>query len=244
MLIFPFLTGKRIFSSQITLAIFVFLKTNCMKLLIAPLFMIAIVSMLVSCGGSSSTPATFCDTTCLKDTLKFAGNHQLEPFVYLSVKDCKPDSIIWSYKGLGSNRKTKFDYTSTSVNKDYIRCIFNDTSAAFILFNDCLTGRGFQIKLPFSKTENFSMRTSGINSIDPKFSVSENLMAYTDRGNIYIEEFTTGKKAMMTFGEKLDIDYDAIHEHIDSVNVTNSRIWVKVKKGKEWAVLEKNITLE
>lgn len=161
MLIFPFLTGKRIFSSQITLAIFVFLKTNCMKLLIAPLFMIAIVSMLVSCGGSSSTPATFCDTTCLKDTLKFAGNHQLEPFVYLSVKDCKPDSIIWSYKGLGSNRKTKFDYTSTSVNKDYIRCIFNDTSAAFILFNDCLTGRGFQIKLPFSKTENFSMRTSG-----------------------------------------------------------------------------------
>ncbi len=88
------------------------------------------------------------------------------------------------------------------------------------------------------------MRTSGINSIDPKFSVSENLMAYTDRGNIYIEEFTTGKKAMMTFGEKLDIDYDAIHEHIDSVNVTNSRIWVKVKKGKEWAVLEKNITLE
>lgn len=221
-----------------------FLKTNYMKLLIAPLFMIATVSMLVSCGGSSSTPATFCDTTCLKDTLKFAGNHQLEPFVYLSVKDCKPDSIIWSYKGLGSNRKTKFDYTSTSVNKDYIRCIFNDTTAAFILFNDCLTGRGFQIKLPFSKSENFSMRTSGINSIDPKFSVSENLMAYTDRGNIYIEEFTTGKKAMMTFGEKLDIDYDAIHEHIDSVNVTNSRIWVKVKKGKEWAVLEKNITLE
>lgn len=215
-----------------------------MKLLIAPLFMIAAVSMFVSCGGSSSGPATFCDTTCLKDTLKFAGNHKLEPYVYLSVKDCKPDSIIWSFKGLGANRKTKFDYRDVSVNKDFIRCVFNDTAAAFILFNDCLTGRGFQIKLPFNKTQSFSMRTSGINNIDPKFSIGDNLLAYTDRGNIYVEEFTTGKKAMMTFGEKLDIDYDAIHEHIDSVNITNSRIWVKVKIGDAWKELEKKIVLE
>lgn len=214
-----------------------------MKKWIPSLFLVATVAVLSSCGGSSSAPATFCDTTCLKDTLKFTGTHKMEPFVYLSVKDCKPDSIIWSYKGL-SYRKTKFDYTSTSVNKDFIRCIFHDTTAAYVLFNDCYTGRGFQIKLPFSKAENFSMRTSGINSLDPKFSVSDNLLAYTDRGNIYVEEFSTGKKAMMTFGEKLDIDYDAIHEHIDSVNVTGSRIWVKIKAGKEWKTLEKKITLE
>ena len=43
----------------------------------------------------------------------------------------------------------------------------------------------------------------------------------------------------MTFGEKLDIDYDDIHKHIDSVNITDTRIWVKVKVGEEWKELEK-----
>ena len=89
------------------------------------------------------------------------------------------------------------------------------------------------------------MKTSGINNIDPKFSVSDNLIAYTDRGNIFVEDINTGKKALMTFGEKLEIDYDAIHEYIDSVNITNSRIWVKVKVKDGWKELEKkNVTFE
>ncbi len=88
------------------------------------------------------------------------------------------------------------------------------------------------------------MKTSGINNIDPKFSIADNLVVNTDRGNIYLEDIDTGKKAMMTFGEKLDIDYDALHEYIDSVNITNSRIWVKVKIKDSWKELEKNITLE
>lgn len=88
------------------------------------------------------------------------------------------------------------------------------------------------------------MRTSGINNIDPKFSIAGNLLAYTDRGNIYVEDITTGKKAMMTFGENLEIDYDVIHEYIDSVNITNSRIWVKVKIKDNWKELEKKIVLE
>jgi len=55
---------------------------------------------------------------------------------------------------------------------------------------------------------------------------------------------STGKKASMTFGEALEIDYDYMHDHIDSVNVTNTRAWAKVKIGKEWKVIEKNITFE
>ena len=70
------------------------------------------------------------------------------------------------------------------------------------------------------------------------------MVAYTDRGNIYVEETKSGKKAMMTFGKALDIDYDAIHEYIDSVNVSPERIWVKVKIENEWKELEKKITLE
>ena len=55
---------------------------------------------------------------------------------------------------------------------------------------------------------------------------------------------STGKKASMTFGEALDIDYDIMHASIDSVNITNTRSWAKVKIGKEWKIIEKNITLE
>ena len=130
------------------------------------------------------------------------------------------------------------------MNKNFVRCLFKETDFAYILFNDCVSGRGFQIKLPYDKSQSFVMKTSGINNIDPKFSISDNIVAYTERGNIYVEDITTNKKAMMTFGEKLDIDYDAIHEYIDSVNVTNSRIWVKVKVKEGWKELEKNITME
>ncbi|MBL7720827.1 MAG: hypothetical protein JNK98_02415, partial [Chitinophagaceae bacterium] len=123
-------------------------------------------------------------------------------------------------------------------------CVFNDTSYAWLLFNDCATGRGYQLRLPFNKTADIGRKSSGINNIDKKFSISDNLVVNTDRGNIYVEDMITGKKAMMTFGQKLDIDYDAIHEYIDSVNITNSRIWVKILVDKKWVEKEKNITLE
>ena len=89
------------------------------------------------------------------------------------------------------------------------------------------------------------LSNSGINSFDPKFSVSENLVVNTDRGNIFVEDKTTGKSEMMTFGVHIkDLDYDAIHQFIDSVNVTDSRIWVRVKIDNEWREMEKNITLK
>ena len=218
-----------------------------MRILIIPFIGVAFAFSFGSCKSSSSAPKTFCDTACLKDTLKFTGTHKEKPFVYISAKDCKADSIIWSYNGLDATRKTGFTYllnTTVNINKDYIRCFFKDADVAWLMFNDCATGRGFQIKLPYDKTQSFGLKSSGINNLDPKFSVPENLVANTDRGNIYVEDMATGKKAMMTFGEKLEIDYDAIHDHIDSVNITGSRIWVKVKVGGAWKEIEKKITLE
>jgi len=216
-----------------------------MKLLLVPAIAALLIISAVGCKSSSSdAPPLLCDTVCLKDTLKFTGDHKLKPYVYISVNNCQADTLIWSYKGMGYDRKTKFDYTDAKMNKDFVRCIFKDTAYAVVLFNDCTTKRGFQIKLPFDKKQSFSMRTSGINNIDPKFSIGDNLVAYTDRGNIYVDDVSTGKKAMMTFGEALDIDYDAIHEYIDSVNVTNSRIWVKVKLKEGWKELEKKVTFE
>ena len=48
----------------------------------------------------------------------------------------------------------------------------------------------------------------------------------------------------MTFGEDIGPDYNAIHQSIDSVNITPARIWVKVKVQNEWKELEKKITLQ
>lgn len=218
-----------------------------MKLLLslAAFLMITVLYSCKSSGGDQKK--SFCDTVCLKDTVKFTGTHALKPSVFITAKNCLPDSIIWTYKGLGANRKTGFTYllgATVHLNKDVVRTYFRDTAVAYLLFNDCTTGRGFQIKLPFDKKQNFSLKSSGINGFDPKFSVADNLLVNTDRGNIYVEDMATGKTAMMTFGEKLDIDYDAIHDHIDSVNVTNDRIWVKILINKKWEEKEKKITLQ
>lgn len=195
----------------------------------------------------SSSKRTFCDTTCLKDSIKFNSKFDLEPYVYISAKDCKPDELIWSYSGMGVNRKVGLAYllnNTVYLHKDNVRCFINDTSYAWLLFNDCVTGRGYSLKLPFNKTQDIGRKSSSINSIDPKFAVADGMVAYSDRGNIFVEEMKTGKKEMMTFGKNLDTDYDVIHDYIDSVNITPTRIWVRIKIDGKWEDKEKNITLK
>ena len=222
-------------------------QINTMRKLILPALVVAITVYSFGCGSKGSSAKTFCDTACLKDSVKFAGDHKLKPYVYISASTCIADTLSWSYTWMGVNRKVglaDFLNNKVHINKDHVKCYFNDTAYAWLLFNDCATGRGYQLKLPFNKTATIGRKSSGINSIDPKFSITDNLVAYTDRGNIFVEEIATGKTAQMTFGKALDIDYDALHEFIDSVNVTPSRIWVKVKIDNEWKELEKTITLK
>ena len=213
------------------------------QLLLAAVLMVTLAAA-TGCGSSAESPKTFCDTACLTDTLRFTGTHPLEPYIYISTANCKPVNIIRSHKAMGASLNTGFGFNSVNFNKDYIRCILDDTAAAYILFNDCMTGRGYYIKLPFNKTGTINKRTSALNNFDKKYAVADNMVAYIDKGNIFVEETKTGKKAMMTFGKMLDIDYDAVHEFIDSVNVTPERIWVKVKIDKQWEEKEKAITLE
>jgi hypothetical protein len=148
---------------------------------------------------------------------------------------------------MGINRKMGFaDMVGTTVklNKDNINCFIKDTSYAYLSFNDCSNGRGFLLKIPFDKKVTIGRKASALNAFDPKFDVADGLIAYSDRGNIFVEDVSTGKTAMMTFGEKVDIDYDAIHETVDSVNITPRRVWAKVLLGKEWKTFEKNIELK
>jgi hypothetical protein len=218
-----------------------------MKLLITSLVSLLLLWTLHSCK-SSTAAAPLCDTDCLKDSLQFTDdNHPLKPFVHISAKDCLPDSLIWSYTDMGVNRKMgMLDLIGIPVklSKSSVACFIKDTSYAWLSFNDCSNKRGYLIKIPFNKKETIGRKSSAVNNLDPKFSVDPSLIAYSDRGNIFAEDKATGKTAMMTFGERVEIDYDAIHESIDTVNITPSRIWVRVKIGNAWKEIEKNIELK
>lgn len=184
----------------------------------------------------------------MKDTMKFIEEgHPLKPYVFISAKDCAADSIIWSYDGMGVNRKfglTNILGATLHLNKDFMRCTFKDTSYVWLLFNNCSNGRGYSLKIPFDRKGSISPKSSAINGIDPKFSVADGLVAFTDRGNIFIEEMATGKKASMTFGEDIAPDYNAIHEKIDSVNITPTRVWAKIWIKDKWQEREKKIELK
>ena len=218
-----------------------------MRILFTLILAITLVHVFNACKSTATSPPVFCDTTCNNDTLKFTGTHLLHPYVFISFSVCNPDTLLWSYEGMGVNRKMGFaDMMGPGIklNESYIRCIFNDTSYAWLLFNDCNYGRGYYLKIPFTKTSNIGRSGRAINNFDKKFFVDESIVAYTDRGNIFMEDMKTGKKTMMTFGKEIELDADDMHSSIDSVNITTARIWAKVKIDGEWKILEKNITLQ
>ncbi|HNJ26366.1 MAG TPA: hypothetical protein PK319_08000 [Chitinophagaceae bacterium] len=215
-------------------------------------FLIALIStglMISSCGGSKTTDLSkpFCDTACFSDSLIFAGEHPLKPYVIISGDNCKADTITWSFKSLKNYRKISIPDVmkrDIALNPDYLRCYIRDTSFAFVIFNDCISGRGYWLKLPFNKTADIGRKSGALNNFDRKFSMPDNIVAYTDRGNLFIEDITNGKTAMMSFGEDTGLDFDAIHETIDSVNITPARIWAKVNLGGKWTDMQKDIQLK
>jgi hypothetical protein len=218
-----------------------------MKALFVILISISFLWAFQACK-SGSVPPTLCDTSCLKDSIIYTEESSpLKPYVYISAANCLADTIGWGHLDMGSVRKIgiagKIE-TAVKLNKSGTSCFIKDTSYAWLAFNDCSTGRGYLVKIPFSKKESISWKSSAINNLDPKFAVDPSLVASTDRGNIFIEDKATGKSASMTFGERVEIDYDHFHDYLDSVNITPTRIWAKVKLGKDWKELEKAVELK
>jgi hypothetical protein len=218
-----------------------------MRIVLATIVVLTAFALsLASCKSSSGN--TFCDTACLKDTIKYMNdNHPLKPYVHISATDCKPDTVSWSYDGMGVTRKMDISGlvgAPVHLNKDFTRCVFNDTSYAFLVFNDCNGGRGYYLKIPFNKTKSLGRSNRAINAFDPKYAVEGDLLSYIDPGNIFVEDMKTGKTAMMTFGRDIAPDYANIHNTIDSVNITPSRVWVKFKVDNEWKEMEKKIELK
>jgi hypothetical protein len=209
-------------------------------LICAPVFFIA-------CNNSGKTAKTFCDTTCKTDSFNYKGADRFESRVDINLKNCKPDSITWTHGGMAITRQLPFtDLTNQDVrlNPAAISCIIKDTSYAWLTFNDCITGRGFLVKLPFNKANNISKFTGALNSFDPKFSLEPDLRAYTDRGSIYVTDINSGNQEVMTFKETYDIDFNALHQVVDSINVTHKRIYVKLLKNGKEVPIEKAIDLK
>jgi hypothetical protein len=210
-------------------------------LLLSPVF------LLVSCGDKSGgTAQTFCDTTCNNDTLKFSEQHKLNPRLSISVKNCLADTIAWTHDALPADRQIHvgtFLEKLVRVNKSAVSCFIKDTSYAWLAFNDCNTGRGYLLYLPFDKKASIRKMSSAINSFDKKFVVPEYVRAYADYSTIYVEDINTGKKESMTFKEEYKIDFNNIHEVIDSVNISKDRVFVQLIKNGEKVPLEKKINL-
>lgn len=204
------------------------------------------IVLFSSCSNSSSTAKTFCDTACQSDSLIFVGESDLKPTVAVSFKNCEPDSLTWHHYLMDFSKNVdlrSFLGQSIRMNPAMVNCYIQDTSYAWLTFNDCITGRGYTLKLPFAENGTIGKYTGALNDFDPKYSVDPDLRAYTDRGTIFVENIKTGKQAAMSFKEAYDIDFNKLHEVVDSVNVTKNRIYVKLlKEGKE-VPIEKQVEL-
>lgn len=160
------------------------------------------------------------------------------------MKNCNPDTLSYSYRGARTEKRIHLiNYLGKPVklNPSMMDCYFQDTTLVWLTFNDCVTGRGFLLKL--SHGDKSQKITSALNGFDKKFSIDPDLRAYTDGGNIYVDNIKTGKQAQMTFGEEYVIDYTNIHKVVDSINVTKQRIFVKMLKNGEQKPYEKKIEL-
>lgn len=210
------------------------------------LFTLVLVIILSSCSGNGTSNQSFCDTACTADSFRFTNEHPQQPFVLISLKNCEADTITWSHKYQITKRQihfpTVFDKPVT-LNKAALDCFIKDTLYAWLKFNDCRTGRGYLLKLPFASTESIGKISGAINSFDHKFAVEQNLIAYTDRGTVYVEDVNTGKKEAMSFKERFPIDFDHIHEILDSVNITHQRIYVQLIKNGQKVPFEKSVSL-
>lgn len=215
---------------------FLFSTTSC--------FIIFVVA--VRCSNNASAKASFCDTTCNSDTLRFEGDSKMHPYVSISQRNCIADTLTWTHDALPSKRQMQMPSlldNTVRVNKAAINCYFKDTAYAYLSFNDCISGRGYLLKLPYSKKENIAKISSALNAFDKKFVVPDDLRAYADRSTLYVVDIATDKKEQMTFKEQYPIDFNDVHAVIDSVNVSRNRLFVLLKKDGKEVPIEKKINL-
>jgi hypothetical protein len=210
------------------------------------IFSLACVALItMSCSNNAGTAKTFCDTACNTDSLHFKGDNKLNPIVSIGLNACKADSVMWTHD-LAGTKMLSLDADlgqDVYLNKTAIDCFFKDTSYAWLQFNDCKTGRGYLMKLPFSKSEERRKITGALTKFDPKFSIESNLIVYTDRGSVFVENLENSQKATLSFDKAYDIDFNKLHEMVDSIHVSKDRIFVQMIRDGKKVPYEKKVSL-
>ncbi|RPD51905.1 hypothetical protein [Paracnuella aquatica] len=212
-------------------------------------FSLALAAFAVGCSNDDSSATatqTFCDTTCNTDTFRFEGTHKLKPVVTISPKNCTGDTLTWTHNGLEAGRQMHLGTMLENLvrlNNSAIDCYIHEDKYAWLSFNDCNTGRGYLMKLPFDKKDAVKNFKSAINSFDKKFVVPQDLRAYADYSNIYVVDIAKDTTERMTFKEEYKINWNDIHSTIDSVNISRNRIFVQLIKDGKPVQIEKAISL-
>ena len=177
--------------------------------------------------------------------LHFKGSSKFNPIVSISLNACKADTVLWTHDLTGGKMFSLRDDLGQDVylSKSAIDAYFKDTSYVWLQFNDCQTGRGYLMKLPYSKSEDRRKITGAFTKFDPKFSIDPSLIVYTDRGSVFVENLENDNKATMAFDKAYDIDFNKLHEMVDSVNVTKDRIFVQMIRDGKTVPYEKKVSL-
>ena len=211
--------------------------------------LIVLTAAIASCGGenkeSAAAAVSFCsDTTCISEPI-IAENGKAK--LQVVFNNCTIDSIHWTNNGAAAQQSIVFkEYIGKDikVSKQKLKVVLNDEKYAWLIANDCATGRGYVIKMPFTKEGTLAKYKSALTGFDPKFKVEDGLVAYYDNTFIYVQDMTTQKvaKTLLSDVGVRNINFDEAHSVVDSVNITKTDLFAILNlDGKP---TEKKATLE
>ena len=193
--------------------------------------LIILAATIASCGGENKetvSAAPFCsDTSCIADPII---TELGKAKVQVVFNNCTIDSIHWTNNGAKAQQSIVFkEYIGREikVSKEKIKVIVNDDKYAWLVANDCATGRGFVVKMPFTKEGTLGKYASALTNFDPKFKLEDGLVAYYDNTFIYVQDMATQKvaKTLLSDVGVRNINFDEAHSVVDSVNITKSNIF-------------------
>lgn len=209
--------------------------------------LLGLTILIASCGNKEQAPVTLCEKPCVSDTISFSlPQNEFEPFVKLIPGNCLVDTVVWSSKVIPTKRKI---HLSTmlglipALDKSTIKCYIKDTSYAFLVFNDCLTRRGFWLKLSLGTKEEMEKSISAFNPADPRYSVEEGLICYKANNTFFVQEIMTGKKASVELPSP-KLEFENTYEVVDSVHITRNRLFLNLRDGGKEKAFEKSIELK
>src|SRR5438309_7008735 len=102
------------------------------------ILLLAFATVLFTSCNNHGKAKTFCDTTCSNGDMSFKGDGKFDQSLTLSIKNCQPDTLSWTYAKASSHTKiqlTEFLNQPLKLNQKNVACAFQDTSLVWLTFN-------------------------------------------------------------------------------------------------------------